>query len=64
MLTLMGWLVQIENSRISLTASGRERQAQLAYSEQKVGKTGKKAAAKPAAQAVSASSRCCPAVAA
>ncbi len=60
MLTLMDFLVQIEQSRMSLTRTGQERLEQLAYSRQKTNKKAKTEALKPLDQPVTMPVRCCP----
>ncbi len=60
MITLMDWLVEIEQLRMSLSRSGQERMAQLEYSNRKVSQTAKIETIRPAAQAVTAQVHCCP----
>lgn len=59
MLSLVDFLAQIEKSRMSLTRTGQERLAQLAYSKPGAGKPKKDVTVQPKPQAVTAS--CCPA---
>ncbi len=48
MFTPVDWMVHLEQSRLSLTRTGRERFEQLAHAKLKDDKRHKKAAAKPA----------------
>ena len=59
MLTLIDWLVQIEQRRTSLARTGQERLQQLVYSQQKVSKKRKEAADKPTGQGERVPARCC-----
>ncbi len=60
MLSLMDFLLQIEQSRMSLTRTGQERLKQLAYSKQRTNKQAKTEARKPLAQPVTIPALCCP----
>ncbi len=60
MLSLMDFLAQIEQSRMSLTRTGQERLEQLAYSKQKGSKKVKADAPSPLKDAETLSVRCCP----
>ena len=59
MLTLMEWLVQIEQSRTSLARTGQERLQQLAYSQEKASKKQKEPAGKPEGQGERVPAQCC-----
>ncbi len=60
MLHLMDFVMQIEQSRMSLTRTGQERLAQLAYSRQETDKKAKTEARKPLFENLTILVRCCP----
>ena len=60
MITLMDWLVEIEQLRTSLSRNGQERMAQMEYSSQKVTQTAKIETIRPAAQAIATAVQRCP----
>ena len=60
MITMMGWVVELERCRMSLNSSAQERLAQLAYSQQTAGKPAETMARKKADWAVGMQVRCCP----
>ncbi len=60
MLSLMDFLLQIEQSRMSLTRTGQERLEQLVYSTQKTNKQANSEGRKPPAQPVTIPVLCCP----
>ena len=64
MFTALDWVVHLEASRSSLSRSGQERLARLAWLKLKSEKPAKKAAAKPVSQPAAApATRCEPSVA-
>ncbi len=60
MLSLMDFLAQIEQSRMSLTRTGQERLQQLFYSKQEMNKKAETEGRKPLAQPVTIPVLCCP----
>ncbi len=59
MITLMDWLVQLEQSRLSLSRTGQERLARMARSEERLSKQAKLPVNKSAPEPKAAPARCC-----